>query len=309
MLPLRGSPFYFTTCPSCGVHVLTNRDVAKPIACRMCDARWQTEPLAEPALNAIVAEVSAALEVTHTEEPNAAEFHILLVHSPETAPARLVGEVCREFGMVEVEPNRLLNIHMLREALSRGLVKLGEPYSVWKLTAPKPADWARGTTAPAIAAVVRELQDRAAGVLTLSTTVAMDEMVAMDRTVEDVRAEAEASLRDRIRMGEAQAYDLRQLAEILVERGDHDEGERIARAAIAADEGSAHGWEILGRALFRQDDFAGSREALEQSLLHDPTSVLVMTMLARCYDQQGDQERAAELYTRAESTTAGQFGG
>jgi tetratricopeptide (TPR) repeat protein len=306
--PLRGSAFYFTRCPSCSVQVLTNRDIGKHITCRMCETGWHTEPLSEPALNAIVAEVSAALGVEQTEDPGAAEVHVLFVQPPETAPPGLVGEVCGGFGMAELEPNRLMSIHMVREARARGLAKLGQAYSVWTLTAPKPAAWARDTTSPAIAEVVRELQQRTAGVLTLSTTVTVDDMAAMDETVEEVEAAAERALRERVRAGEAQAGDLRWLAKILVHRGDYDAGERIARAAIAADEGSAEGWQTLGTALFRRDDFAGSRDALEQSLAHDPTSVLVMMMLARCYDELGDQERADELYARAESSTAGEFG-
>jgi tetratricopeptide (TPR) repeat protein len=307
--PLRGSPFYFTACPACGAHVLTNRDVGKLIRCRMCETQWHTEPSHEPALDAIVAEVSAALGVEQTGDPGAAEVYVLLVQPPETAPPGLVGEVCREFGMVELEPNQLMSIHMLREAMARGLAKLGRPYSVWTLTESDPTARARDTTPPAIAAVVRELQERAAGILTLSMTVTVDDMAAMDETADEVETAAEGVLRERVRAGEAQAGDLRQLAKILVHRGEHDEAERIARAAIAADEGSAQGWEVLGTALFRRDDFAAARDALERSLSHDPTSMLVMMMLARCYDQLGDHERATELYARAESSTAGQFGG
>ena len=307
--PLRGSPFYFTICPGCGVHVLTNRDIGKNITCRMCQTPWQTQPVERAALNEILAEVSAALGIEQGESTGAVEVYVLFVQTTETVALDLVGEVCGKFGMVMLEPHRLMSIYMLREATARGLAKLGGPYSVWTLKTPKPAAWLRDTTPPAIAEVVRELQERAPGVTTLSTTITTDEMAAMNETAEEVEADAERSVRERVRAGEAKPGDLRVLAKVLVSRGEYDEAERIARAAIATDEASPEAWEILGTTLLRRGRFAASRDALEESFARDPTSVLVMLMLADCYQQLGDQDRATALAARARSLTGGEFGG
>ena len=68
------------------------------------------------------------------------------------------------------------------------------------------------------------------------------------------------------------------------------------------------GEQFLGGALLRQEDLAAARDALEAALARDPTSVLALTMLARCYERLGDDERARELYARATSRTGGELG-
>jgi Tfp pilus assembly protein PilF len=134
------------------------------------------------------------------------------------------------------------------------------------------------------------------------------DMASMGETVEEVEAAAERTLRDAIRSGEAQAREFHQLASLLDHRGGHREAERMARAAAAADDSSAEGWEILGRTLFRQEDFAAARDALEAAPARDPASLLALMMLARCRERLGGDERASELGARAMSRTGGEFG-
>ncbi len=304
---LRGSPFYFTMCPGCGITVLTNRDVGKPLRCRMCETTWETTVIRGPLFDGIVADVSAELGIEQGDDTGRAVY-VLFVQPADAAALDAVTDVCREAGMAELGTNRILSVYMLQDATTRGLAKHGRPWSVWMMTSSEREAWARDSTPRAISRVVRELQERAPGVTTLSMTLTADEMASMDETLEQVDEQAERQLRAAIRSGEAQARDLRLLASMLDFRGEHRKAERMARAAVAADENSAEGWEILGRALLRQDDFAGARDALEESLARDPTSVLGLMMLSHCYEQLGDSRRAADLHARAISHSGGAFG-
>ena len=300
---LRGSPFYFTICPGCGITVLTNRDVGKAIRCRMCNTKFPTAPVHSPDFDRIVAEVSAELGIEALKDPQAPDVHVLFVQPPDTAAGDAVGEVCRTAGMAELGRNHLISAYLLQEATTRGIAKPGRPWSIWTLPRSEPDAWARDSTPKALSPVIRELQDRIPGVWTLSTTMSAQNMASMDKTVEEASAAAERTLRDAVRSGEAQARELRQLAFLLDHRGEHREAERKARAAVAADDSSAEGWWILGRVLLGQEDFAGARDALQAALARDPTSAPALTMLAHCYERLGDDERARELYVRATSRT------
>ena len=304
---LRGSPFSFTICPGCGITVLTNRDIGKAIRCRMCETRFPTAPVHGPEYDRIVAEVSAELGIEAPGDSQAPDVHSLFVQPPDTAAGDAVGEVCRAAGITELARNHLVSVYLFREAITRGIARPDRPWSVWTLPRTEPDAWARDSTPQALAPVVRELQSRAPGVMTLSTTLSAQVMASMDETVEDAEAAAERTLRDAVRSGEAQAPEFRRLASLLEHRGEHREAERMARAAVAADDSSAEGWEILGRALLRQEDFAAARDALEAALARDPTSVIALMMLAHCYDRLGDDERAREFYARARSRTGGEL--
>jgi tetratricopeptide (TPR) repeat protein len=305
---LRGSAFYFTICPGCGITVLTNRDLGKEIRCRMCEAISSTTPVHGDPFDGIVADVSAELGIAEREDATTKEAHVLFVQTLDTAARDVVEDTCHEAGMVELEANRLMSVFMLRDAVSRGLAKRELPWSVWVMTSSDGEAWARGSTPRAISRIVGDLQELVPEVMTLSTTLTEDELASMNETVEEIEEEEERKLRLAVQSGGAEARDLRRLASLLERRGESREAESKARAASAADESSAEGWEILGRALLRQDDFAGAKDALEESLMRDPTSVLAMMMLAHSYEQLGDGRRADELRVRANSQTGGEFG-
>ena len=155
---------------------------------------------------------------------------MLFVQPPDTTAGDAVGEVCRAGGMAELGRNHLMSWHMLREATARRIAKLDRPWSVWTMPRPEPDAWARDSTPKALRPVIRELQDRAPGVMTLTTTLPAQDMASMDRAVEEVNAASERRLRDAIRSGEAQAREFRELALLLLDhRGQYREAERMAR--------------------------------------------------------------------------------
>jgi uncharacterized protein HemY len=144
-------------------------------------------------------------------------------------------------------------------------------------------------------------------VRTLSTTLSADQMAMISGTIHESMAGIERELREVIRTGHASATDFRQLATLLENQGKLAEAEQKARAAVAAEEDSAEGWEVLGRILVRRAEFEMARDALERSLDLDPTSVLNLHFLAICYESLGDSARADELRTRAVSLSGGKF--
>jgi tetratricopeptide (TPR) repeat protein len=295
---LRGSAFYITMCPECGITVLTNRDVGKRIRCRMCGNEWHTNPVSQPRFDRIVAEVSTELGIEQTAASDEPGLHVLFVQPQgEADVAAPIAAICLRAGMVELPHHVLIGVYLLREALSRGLAQAERPWSVWAMPSSAPRTWARDSTPEQIGEVVREL--RALSVTTMSTSLTAEQVTSLTETIEDVEELQLRQLREALRSGTAEAKDLRALATILDHRGDQDQAERTARAAIAADDGSAEGWEVLGRVLFHRKDYVAARDALEQSVARNPTSGLVISMLAACHKLMGDEQRADELYARA----------
>jgi len=305
---LRGSAFYVTICPACGITILTNRDVGKRIHCRMCGHDSNTRPERGPRFDRIVAEVAAELGTEQITEALAAEdapgLHVLFVHPNADGTVAEIAAICRRGGLHELPAHTFVGLHLLREAHSRGLVRAGRRHwSVWAMSDSGLPSAGDATPEP-VAEVVREL--RRLDVTTLSTSLTAEQATTMTETVEDSDEQQLHHLRDVLRRGTADARDLRTLAEILERLGKSDEAAQMACAAIAADEDSAEAWEILGGLLFQQEEFAAARGALAESLARDPTSALVLMMLAATHAKLGDEERAAELYARAQAYT-GQF--
>jgi tetratricopeptide (TPR) repeat protein len=302
---LRGAPFYFTICPNCGVHVLTNRDRGYRIVCRMCNNEWHTEPLQGGALDDIIKQVSEVLGIQQGQ--SAAEVYALFVLPPTDASADIVQLVCERAGMVKLANNQLLAIYLLKEAIERKVAKPGDPWTAWLMKGGEGESWASNSTPKAISAVVRELQASVPGVRTLSSTLTADDMEMMTGTIDDLMKRSEQELREVILSDKAGASDFRALAETLLSRGNLEEAEQKARAAVAAEEDSAAGWGLLGNILFRREEYAAARDALERSLALDPTSLLYMRFLALCYEKLGDSVRAREIYTRAMTLSGGEF--
>jgi serine/threonine protein kinase/Flp pilus assembly protein TadD len=302
--PLRGTPFYFTRCNGCGVHVLTNRDHGKWLNCRMCDSGGPTEAIRGSPFDQLVKQVSDVLGVVRLD---ADSVHILFVQEPEEAGPEVIREVCTRAGMVEIEKDRLLAMHMLQEAGRRLRVRYELPWTVWMLRGSEIELWIRDATPRAISAVVRELHDRVPGVRTLSTTLPAETVTEMGESINDLIKWQERELRERIRKGTAEAADLRHLALNLDSQKQFVEAQQMARAALGADEDSAEGWHILGRILFQQKQYQTACEAFERSLVLDPTAVLTLGLLAACYAQLGDGSRAHELYAKVRSLSGGEF--
>ncbi|HJQ32919.1 MAG TPA: tetratricopeptide repeat protein [Pyrinomonadaceae bacterium] len=292
---LRGSPFYFARCPGCGVHVLTNRDAGYRIRCRMCETVWQTEPLREASLDAVVARVSEVLGIQQAAE----EIYGLFVNPSAETDLAAVREVCEAAGMVELPNDRFFSMYLFKDAMERGAAKPGDPWTVWLLSGAEGEAWAQGTTPRPVAAVVRTLQSRIRGVRTLSTSIPAAQKDAIEMSIHDLMRESEERLRQLVRSGQAGAADYRELAVVFDNQGRLAEAEHMARAAVAADETYAEGWGTLGKILFRLGDFEAAREALEQSVALDPTSAFDLRVLAVCYQKLGDDARAAEVFNRA----------
>jgi hypothetical protein len=300
---LRGSAFYFTKCPGCRTHVLTNRDLGKHIVCRLCEAEWYAQPIDEPGLQQIVERVSEALGI---QAGTGAQLVLALAVQPPAGQhtAEVINEICSAAGMTRLPEDHLLSIHMLQELTQRAVADLQRPHSTWVLFEVSDEAWAKSATPRAISEVVKELQHQVPGVITLSTQLTDEEWKHIDQTMGQVLKDSERALRDRVRAGRIDAATLRQLATVLMQKGEMGEAERKVRAAIAAQEDSAENWHILGNILLREEHWVEAAEALERAITLDPSSALSTLMLSFCYGQLGDEARAREYRARATSLGA-----
>jgi tetratricopeptide (TPR) repeat protein len=180
---------------------------------------------------------------------------------------------------------------------------------MWALETMPAGSWAQGTTPREVASVVRKIQRFDPQARTISTELSAEQARSMRSTAEEVEAETEELVRQKIRAGLGTAADYRAIANVLSHRREHAEAERYARAAVAADAQSAEMWECLGLVLYKRDDFSGAREALEGAIALDGRRVLALEALAACYIRLGDDARAREIRSRANSITGGAFQG
>jgi tetratricopeptide (TPR) repeat protein len=233
--------------------------------------------------------------------------YALFVQAPSDIDPTVIREVCERAGMMELPEDQVLALLLLKEAVRRLDANRDQPWTAWMLSDAGGEAWAQNAMPRAISAVVRKLQKRAPGVRTLSTTLSADQMAMMGQSIHELSKHFEQEMREVIRAGRASAADFRQLAVLLMNQGKLAEAEQKARAAVAAEEDSAEGWEVLGRILVRRDEFGMARDALDRSLDLDPTSVLNLHLLAFCYEQLGDSARADEFRMRAISLSGGQL--
>jgi hypothetical protein len=283
---------------------LTNRDNGKWLNCRMCGTGGPTVPLCGSPFDQLVQQVSEAVGVVRVDTDS---VHVLFVQAPPEVSPEVIRKTCSRAGMVEIERKTLLAVYMLREAETRNGAKVDQPWTVWVLRQSAIESWIRDATPRLISVVVRELQDRAPGTRTGSTTLTAEIFTEMSENLFDFMKRQEEELRERIRNGVGQAADFRQLAANLDEQKRFEEAEQMARAALGADEDSAEGWDILGRIFLHQNQYQPASEAFEHSLALDPTSVLTLGVLAVCYAQLGNTSRADELYAKARSLSGGEY--
>jgi tetratricopeptide (TPR) repeat protein len=295
---LRGSPFYFTRCPECGVHVVTNREAGFKLDCRMCDTRFFTSPIDEPSLNELSSRIEEITGIAAPEE-SAGGVHALFVQAASREEQGSADEICREAGMTLLPDDQHMAVMLLQQAVEHGACDLRRPWrSVWTMPA-EPRRWSRTATPPGIDRVVRALQEALPGIRTMSSTLPAESLELLSGSVLEASARDEQEIREKLRRHDASAEEMRRLAEILLQRQEFNEAERIVRAALAADDRSADGWQILGWIHVRAGRFGAARAPLEHSLALDPARALNWRMLGVCCEKSGDDERAAEAYLRA----------
>lgn len=295
---LRGSPFYFTRCPECSVHVMTNREPGFKLDCRMCDTRFFTSPIDEPSLSELTSRIEEITGIAAPEE-SAGGVHSLFVQTASEEEQRKADEICRDAGMTMLPDDQYLAVMLLQQAVKHGACDLRRSWrSVWTMPA-EPRRWARTATPPGIDRIVRTLQEALPGVRSMSSTIPAESVEALRGSVLEATAQDEQEIRDKLRRHDASAAEMLRLAEILSQRQELAEAERIARAALAADDRSADGWQVLGWIFARAGRFCAARAPLERSLALDPARALNWRMLAVCCEKCGDPQRAAEAYLRA----------
>jgi tetratricopeptide (TPR) repeat protein len=301
---LRGSPFYFTRCPECGVYVVTNRAIGYKLDCRMCSTRWFTSAIEDPFLSELTSHIA---EITGTEEmeENEGGVYALLVQASDEQQQARVDEVCSGAAMALVPHDQYLAIALLQQAVEHGVCELGRPWSVWTMPA-EVRRWARDATPPEIGAVVRALQAAVPGARSLSSTLSRESVEALRGSAREHIERDEQEIREKLRRHDASVEEMLRLADAVSQRGETVEAEQLARAALGMDDRSANGWQMLGLIYARAERFGAACAPLERSLALDPARAMNWRMLAVCREKSGDPEGAREAYLRAIAIAGGE---
>jgi serine/threonine protein kinase len=303
---LRGSPFYFAQCPNCDVHVLTNRDIGKSISCRICGQSWQAVPITGRMFDEIRKRVSEEIGIREVTGEDV--IHGLMIQAPVgKEDERIISQICEREGLSRLGEDDLLATWMLMEFSKRD-INMRRSWSAW-VVQEKDNIWVDGTTPRKIGTVVRKLQTYVPGVVTMSTTLLLENAVAigMGKKLNQLWIQIEEESRAAIREGRAEASHYLALAKALMLHGKLGEAEQFVRAAVAVDEGSGESWEILGEVLLKRNEFDGAREALEKALELNPKSVTAHLLLAKCYRELGDEDSSHKYRIRARSLTGGEI--
>ena len=85
------------------------------------------------------------------------------------------------------------------------------------------------------------------------------------------------------------------LAWTLQEKGDLDEAEALARAALKANEKVGTIWDTLGMILFKRGRLPEAGEAIQKAMSLSPDNPSVQLHLAQWYEKKGDVKKSAEL--------------
>ena len=218
-----------------------------------------------------------------------------------------IDAICAASGFKQWRNDQLLSIHMLEHAVKSKVISCFLR-GVWVLEVQQRI-LGRKHYPPQVAAVVRQIQRLDPHTRTISMTITRETAGEMQKTVTEVEAETEKNCREAIRNGCATFTDYYRLADALYHRGELTEAEQYARAAVAANDDSPEAWTSLAKILFKRENFAGARDALERGVRLNPNSSLMLIMLSACWVKLGDPVRSRELHLRANSLSGGQFQG
>lgn len=101
-------------------------------------------------------------------------------------------------------------------------------------------------------------------------------------------------------MGDRYPTALVRLAVALVERGELDQAEQLAKRALAKQPQYGRALQTLGQVQLAKGDVQQARTLLEQAIRHEPDSHQAHILLAQVYQSSGEADRATPLVARAE---------
>jgi len=294
---LRDIPPYHHTCPTCGTTVMTNRRPGSWLRCRSCAGTARTRPLHRPDLDRLVAAVagrlgSSVVDISGWEQ-------LLLVDIDDhnlVGPIRVIAE---RLGFEPVDGDatgprylRLRALEWMPGFGDRGLAAFR------KLAAPGTLAYAKRGT-PDLEELVFFLRLAVGIGNSISTSYNPQDG---DAIVIQIFGSDENLLAHLVQAVAARPHEAllhRMLALLQIRTGRLADAAESVQLVLERWPDDAGSWLLRGDLLRAEGRFADAVDALNRSLAIDPVQPPALGLLALCYQELGDAERAQAAEARA----------
>jgi serine/threonine protein kinase len=297
---LRTTPLYFTTCPKCSQHVLTNRDRGKRLNCRRCDESHETSAMKSANLLALLSKVTDAIGKTLVSTTG--RMQVVVFQPTSGDQAEILAECCRRAGFEALPQDNSLVLNLLAEGTKRRLFELGERVIGWAKRCGEARKEYVDETPQEVEALLRSIHETGAGPIrsmSFSYNPESDDPITL--SYQGRIGDIEQRMRDDLARSPHDPTHLAGLVEILLAGGKLDEAFDKAVALKTMRPEDAKAWAAVGRIELRRGNMSQARDALEHSLRIDPVDQNMMFLLAHCYESLGDMKRAAYWAARSRS--------
>jgi tetratricopeptide (TPR) repeat protein len=286
---LRSQTLYFTQCPGCGIYILTNRDIGKHTRCRLCETTHDTAPLPDPELRALLASIEEATGRKRIENVNLT--HVLLLQHEDRKILKSAEEICKKAGFQKLPERTPITSWMLENGSKRGLVKMTQPHSAWRIDSGGRSVSYDQETPPEVERVLRTLRSEFSGVRTMSSTLDLREPShrAMLGPIEELMDATTPA---------GGGEEMRATAERLMAKHDFKGARAIAERMLAQNANSVYGLELVARTAMLEQRWAEAARQLERVTEQDPLHRSGLQFLSLCYQRMGQQEKAAAAWAR-----------
>lgn len=293
---LREVPPYFHRCPHCDAYVLTNRPSGTDLRCRCCARPAPTEPVRDPRLDELADEVARRLGRTRADISGHEQVLLAEIAEDRQPVAR---ELAAALGF---EPLGLGHPYALRLRVAVGRDRAPgfgkeDLMAFHKIAEPGTFAYAEGNT-PDGEALLFLL--RAVAGVARSVSLAFDPLAA-DAVTMHFAGRDEEFLADMEARAVARPHDAdlhRLVARLRLNAGRTAEAAEDARTAVTRWPEDADSWSLSAAARMATGAYAEAIRDLRRSLRIDPVQPYVLGLLARCHDELGEAEQAAEARAR-----------
>ncbi|NPT47177.1 tetratricopeptide repeat protein [Paraburkholderia sp. 1N] len=299
---LRPTPLYFHVCPSCGVHILTNRDEGSGLNCRQCDVRNSTRRVDTESTRQVISLVHQALRKTLTRLRGLRLY--LMVQPVENSPAILdaLKQICREEGFEHFagadSPLGFFCKMRLRTA-GVPLDERREIITVSKLSLSDELSYA-GDTPPETDRVVRRLRELAP-IRSASVNFDPDSDDPLSLFFGGKSEEMEQRCRRAVENSPEDIEQMLLLIEVLRASKKSSEAKALALRAIVSAPQNPNSWVALGRSERDLGEYTAAISHLNKAISLDPLTRGALVDLFLTYKKTGDTEKAQEMRSRIEA--------
>jgi len=285
---LRSQTFYFTRCPGCGIHILTNRDIGKRTRCRLCNKVHDAASIPDPKMEKLLAEVEQAIGRKRLEGGTLA--HILLLQHEDAKVLLSAEKICEKAGLQRLPKTAPVVFWMLDNGSKRGMLNMRQSFSAWRVDSAGLGSYDEDTP-PEVERVLRKLRSELAGLRTISSSLNLREPTqrAMLGSLEEL---IDATL------PAGGQEDIRSTVERLMSKHDFRGARAVAERLLAQDANSVYGLELMARTAMMEQRWDEATRHLERVTELDPLHRAGLQFLSLCYQRMEQPEKAAAAWAR-----------